>query len=98
MLFEDGTVTLGGNDRTKHVARRHFFVRDLVEALEVNVPLVGTADNQADLFTKPLKSKVFMPLRDKIMNVRDPRRSTGGCWNSFHMCSYAHVLPMLFIS
>ena len=58
------------HQKTKHIARRHFYVRDLVEALELNVPLVGTADNQADFFTKPLKSKTFFPFREKIMNER----------------------------
>ena len=27
--------------RSKHIARRHFFVRDMVEAQEIVVPLVG---------------------------------------------------------
>ena len=58
------------HQKTKHIARRHFYVRDLVEALELNVPLVGTADNEADFFTKPLKSKAFFPFREKIMNER----------------------------
>ena len=49
-------------------ARVAAYVRDMVEALELSVKLVGTADNQADLFTKPLKSTQFYELRAKIMN------------------------------
>ena len=44
------------HDRMKHVQRRHFFVRDMVESFELEVPFVRTADNVADMFTKPMKS------------------------------------------
>lgn len=40
----------------KHVARRHYFVRDMVEAGEIAVCRVGTADNVADICTKPMPS------------------------------------------
>ena len=33
----------------KHVQRRHFFVRDMVESFEIEVPFVPTKDNIADL-------------------------------------------------
>ena len=53
----------------KHVARRHYFVRDMVEALEIRVPFVRTADNLADIFTKCMKhGKQFHALRRIIMN------------------------------
>ena len=55
--------------RSKHIKRRHFYVRDVVEEGELVVPLIGTDDNYADFFTKPLKAKAFFALRDKIMNV-----------------------------
>ena len=59
------------HDKTKHIARRHFFVRDMVEAFELRVPFVRTEDNIADFFTKPMKSfRQFSTFRDKIMNVR----------------------------
>ena len=41
------------HDRMKHVQRRHFFVRDMVEAFELEVPYVPTAENPADFLTKP---------------------------------------------
>ena len=59
------------HDRTKHVARRHFYVRDMVEALELHVPLVGTKDNYADFLTKPLDKKTFFALRAIFMNELD---------------------------
>ena len=55
--------------RVKHVERRWFFVRDMVEKMEVRVPLIGTLDNLADFFTKPVKAKQFFEMRDRIMNV-----------------------------
>ena len=56
------------HDRMKHVARRHFFVRDMVESLEIEVPFVRTLDNIADFFTKPLNAKQFHAMRRIIMN------------------------------
>ena len=53
----------------KHVQRRHFFVRDMVESFEIEVPFVRTADNLADFFTKPIKSaSQFHALRKVVMN------------------------------
>ena len=65
--------------RTKHIERRHFFVRELVELGRVVVPFVASDRNLADFFTKPLSAKRFYPLRDLIMNVpRDADASAGG--------------------
>ena len=55
--------------KTKHIERRHFFVREMVEDLRISVPFVKSADNMADFFTKPLTHKQFFLLRDRIMNV-----------------------------
>ena len=57
------------HDRMKHVARRHFFIRECVENAQIVVPFVASADNLADFFTKPLPPKQFFALRDRIMNV-----------------------------
>ena len=56
-------------NRMKHVARRHFFVRECVEDGRIVVPFVRSADNQADFFTKPLPYSTFVQFRDRIMNV-----------------------------
>ena len=59
------------HDKMKHVARRHFFVRDMVEDFEIEVPFVRTVDNIADFFTKAMKhSKQFFNFRRIIMNER----------------------------
>ena len=57
------------HNRSKHIERRHFYIRDMVEAQEIVVPLVGTADNDADFFTKPLPPKRFKLLRRRVMNL-----------------------------
>ena len=66
----------------KHVDRRHFYVRELVEEHILRCPFVSTHDNLADFFTKALPSQTFFPLRDAIMNVHPSQRerdvATGG--------------------
>ena len=53
----------------KHVERRHFYVRELVENHRIRCTFVSTVDNLADFFTKPLCAKKFFPMRDQIMNI-----------------------------
>ena len=77
---EVGTDNKGARDvaynpehhgRMKHVERRHFFVRDMVEKFEIRVPWIEGEGNVSDFLTKPLASSTrFFKLRDEIMNVR----------------------------
>ena len=55
--------------RVKHVQRRHFFVREMVEDGRIRVPFVGTVDNLADFFTKSLPRR---PSLTKQSGPRDP--------------------------
>ena len=71
-------------NRMKHVARRHFFIRECVENGRIVVPYVRSADNPADFFTKPLPFTTFSQFRSRIMNVPDhvvpsAMSATGGC-------------------
>ena len=60
------------HDAMKHVQRRHFFVRDMVESFELEVPFVPTDQNPADFFTKPMKNAArFREFRRIVMNERD---------------------------
>ena len=59
--------------KVKHIERRHFFIRDMVESLVIEVPYVPTDENIADFFTKPLAAKKFFPMRDRIMGVPGAR-------------------------
>jgi hypothetical protein len=63
------------HDRTKHVERRHFYIRDMVEKFELIVPWVKTAINPADFLTKPQPAKRFFQLRAVIMNEPRDRAS-----------------------
>lgn len=56
------------HSKMKHVERRHFFIRECVENMQIVVPFVSTVDNYADFFTKPLRPKQFFHFRDRIMN------------------------------
>ena len=55
--------------RSKHIERRHFFIRECVEDMKLTVPYVRSAENLADFFTKALDKNIFFALRDRIMNV-----------------------------
>ena len=71
-----GAIDLAYNpehhQKTKHIDRRHFYVRELVERGQLEVPYVKTAENLADFFTKPLAVKTFRAMRDRIMNMQQP--------------------------
>ena len=59
--------------RSKHIERRHFYVRDMVEALELRVPLVRTHEDLADIMlTKVLAPREFFRWRALIMNEPKP--------------------------
>ena len=58
------------HNRSKHIQRRHFYIRDMVESQEIVVPLVNTQENDADFFTKPLAPKRYKYLRRRIMNLK----------------------------
>ena len=57
--------------QVKHVERRHFFIREMVEEGRIRVPFVSTVDNCADFFTKALTGKQFFNLRQRIMNLHE---------------------------
>jgi hypothetical protein len=71
-IFEDNqaAISLTGDtkfsQRTKHMAVRHFFIRDKIEDKTINVEYVPTADQLADFFTKPLTKATFLRLRDAL--------------------------------
>ena len=67
------------HERVKHVERRHFYVRELVEDGVLTVPYVATTSNMADFFTKPLAAAQFYTLRNLIMNFERPVPSDPAC-------------------
>ena len=59
--------------RSKHIHRRHFYVRELVQSGEFKTTFVPGDDNLADIFTKPLDTRKFLNLRARLMNLPMPR-------------------------
>ena len=53
---------------TKHIDRRYFYVKDLIDRNEVRVVYCRTDMMVADIFTKPLSGYYFERMRDKLMN------------------------------
>jgi hypothetical protein len=64
-MFGDNTASLAiienpvHHDRTKHIAIKYFFIRELVEAGVISMDHVGTLNNYADIGTKALGRNKF---------------------------------------
>ena len=74
-IFQDNTSTIAmvkagvpTSDRTRHIAIRFFFIKDRVDAGEVDITCVPTKDMQADILTKPLQGELFLKLRKELLN------------------------------
>ena len=65
--------------KLKHIDTRYHFIRDHVQEGEIKIDFVGTADNIADILTKPLKGLAIsqitcligltMPLREGVEDL-----------------------------
>jgi hypothetical protein len=67
IAWSEGSV--GGSDRAKHIDLRKHFVHEAVQASHIKLNPVRSADNLADLFTKPLPRSSFESLRNRIMGL-----------------------------
>ena len=56
--------------RTKHIDVRHHFIRDHQQKGDICIESVGTDDQLANIFTKPLDDKRFCKARNE-MNILD---------------------------
>jgi hypothetical protein len=54
------------SQKAKHLAVREFFCREKVASKEVRIETVKSANQLADMFTKPLGPQTFLPMRKKI--------------------------------
>jgi hypothetical protein len=74
LLDNESAVKLATNpvqhSRTKHIDIRHHFLRDHVGNRDITIYSIGTDDQLADIFTKPLDETRFCTLRSE-MNVID---------------------------
>jgi hypothetical protein len=55
------------HQRTKHINVRYHYIRDLVSENILSIQWISTLNQPADLFTKPLPTNIFIPLRKKVM-------------------------------
>jgi hypothetical protein len=58
------------HSRTKHIDVRHHFIRDHQQKRDISIENIGTEDQLADLFTKPLNETRFCKLRNEL-NILD---------------------------
>ena len=56
--------------RTMHIDVHHYFIRDHQQKGDIYIEGVGTEDQLADIFTKPLDEKRFCKLRNEL-NILD---------------------------
>jgi hypothetical protein len=70
-IDNEGAIALADHatqhDRTKHIDIKYHSLRERVAKRLVSVVRVGTADNHADLLTKPLPKPAFEKHRDAVM-------------------------------
>ena len=54
------------HSKTKHIAIKYHFLRELVQDNELRLQYVNTKEQIADIFTKPLPKDAFLYLRGKL--------------------------------
>lgn len=75
MIFTDSqsainwTKNAKQHQRTKHVALKYFFIRDVARDEKIKVCYVATKENEADILTKSTVSAVFSYLKPKLQGV-----------------------------
>ena len=52
--------------KTKHIAIKYHFLRELVQSKEVRLEYVNTKEKIANIFTKPLPKDAFLYIRGKL--------------------------------
>ena len=58
-----------GSHRSKHIEVRFHFLRWLVRLGQVTIHGISSAEQHADIFTKPLGREAFRRHRDFLMNL-----------------------------
>jgi hypothetical protein len=74
VIFEDNTVAMkwssGGSRRAKHIDLKVCFVHEVVSMRRAILKDLPTAEQVADIQTKPLEANIFSFLRDKLGILR----------------------------
>jgi hypothetical protein len=91
IVFEDNMSAINlANSPTvtknsKHIFQRHHYIRHLVKNNIAKIIHLPTDQMTADLLTKPMAPKLFLRLRDKLLNIPSAQRAAhtatlaGGC-------------------
>ena len=56
-------------DKSKHIARRDLFIRELVENEIIKTHYIATTKNPSDMLTKPLNKAAFNVHRATMMGI-----------------------------
>ena len=54
------------HSKTKHIAIKYHFLRELVQEKQVRLEYVNTKEQIVDIFTKPLPKDAFLYLRGRL--------------------------------
>lgn len=74
-IFEDNQSTIalimkdGNGNRTKHIAMRYYFIKELVKQDTVRIEYLPTEDMTSDILTKPTGPTLFTRLRSKLLGM-----------------------------
>jgi hypothetical protein len=61
------------HSKTKHIPRKYHFLREQVAEKNIIVEYVGTKEQVADIFTKPLPRESFEYLRQRLGVISTPK-------------------------
>ena len=61
---------------SKHMGIRYHWIRELIDAKLIELKHVSSAENEGDLFTKPLGKVTQNALRNKVMNMENTSTNT----------------------
>jgi hypothetical protein len=74
IIYQDNTSTKemitnqNINDKSKHIKIRYYWLKERVREGEVIIQYIPTDQMLADLMTKSVQGKLFIELRDKVLN------------------------------
>ena len=67
----------GSHGYSKHIAIKHHFIREQVEAKFVSLQWISTHQQLADIFTKALPTRTFAKFRDQLVTPLSAHQADG---------------------
>jgi hypothetical protein len=61
------------HSKTNHIPIKYHFIREQVAEKNIRVEYVGTKEQVADIFTKPLPRESFEYLRQRLRVISTPK-------------------------